>query len=235
MHAIRSTAPPERQGHWRPAVAVAAATLALSLPLAGWLPASAAPAVVFDYTITGGLVTPQDPDGLCVNPLAGCAMEITGTAAGSLSGDLSLSSEWDFWAVMQLTQVSDTQWTNGSHGASGLFTFMRKRPSGDEASADLLGQYVVLLDITTFTATIDYEVTSYTGLLAGYTGSGRSIVNITPGAAGGTFDEQGRFEFGQAAAVPLPATSALALLGLLMAATARRPSAWGGQARRARS
>ena len=232
MHSNRSTPPPARHGRWRPIACGTVAALALGLPLAGWAPpAPAAPAVVFDYTISGGLVTPQDP--ACPNPLAGCAMEITGTAVGSLSGDLSLSSEWDFWAVMELTQVSDTLWTNGSQGASGLFTFMRKRPTGFEEPADLLGHYVVQLDITTFTATIEYEVTSPTGLLAGHTGSGRSTVNITPGAAGGTFDEQGRFEFGETTPVPLPATSALALLGLLLAATSRRPSAWRGPARRA--
>lgn len=57
MPTSRSTAPPVRHGRWRPAAArtVAAATLALGLPLAGWvMPAAAAPAVVFDYTITGG-------------------------------------------------------------------------------------------------------------------------------------------------------------------------------------
>lgn len=238
MQAHHTTLGAGRFSAWRhvPTRPLKVATAALALTAATWAsPVLAAPTLVFDYTITGGLVTPQDPDGVCVNPLAGCAMEITGTAIGALSGDISLAAEWDFWAVMELTQISDTLWTNGSNGGNGLYTFMRKRPTGFEEGADLLGHYVVVLDVTTFTATIDYEIISPTGLLAGHVGSGRSTVGITPGAAGGTFSEQGRFEFTQASTVPLPGTSALALLGLLMAASTRRPSASDGQPRRIRS
>lgn len=217
MHAIHSTAPPARHGHRRPAVArsVAAATLALILPLAGWAPASAAPAVVFDYTITGGLVTPQDP--ACFNPFEGCAMDVTGVAVGTLSGAVSLAAEWDFQAVMELVPVSATEWSN-----RGSYSFMRRLETATDEPADLLGPFTGTFDINSFTATIDYGPVPGNGLLAGLQGSGRSAVTIIPGPNGNTFNEQGRFEFGEGASVPLPGTPALAAVALLLAATAQR-------------
>lgn len=221
MPTNRSTASPVRHGRWRPAAArtVAAATLALGLPLAGWImPAAAAPAVVFDYTITGGLLTPQDP--ACPNPLAGCTMDVTGIAVGTLSGALSVVAEWDFMAVMSLTPVSATEWSN-----RGLYHFTRRPSAPGDEPVSIDGLFTGVFDITTFTAAIDYEVVPGSGLLADLPGSGRSAVTIIPGPNGNSFNEQGRFEFGERTPVPLPATPALAALALLLAAVSgrRRP------------
>jgi hypothetical protein len=163
------------------------------------LPAQAG--ISFDFS-TSGIVFPTD-DKNCPDPFTGCELTALasppfGSAQATAGNVAPLPGPWNFKAkfaiVAPLTQT--TFRTTGS--------FVFDDPSA--ADNDLAGSLDGVLDATTFTNDMTYAVTRGSGMFAGLTGSGSSLIRINPTTF--TFSEEGSIH------VPEPHSLALALLGL---------------------
>jgi hypothetical protein len=163
------------------------------------LPAQAG--ISFDF-FTSGIVFPSDP-ATCADPFAGCEMTALavppfGSAQATFGNIAPLPGPWNFRATFAIV----AQLPDSTYRTTGVFAF--DDPSA--ADNDLAGSLEGVLDATTFTNAMTYSVTSGTGIFAGLTGSGSSLIRIDPTTF--TFSEQGSIH------VPEPHSLALALLGL---------------------
>jgi hypothetical protein len=108
----------------------------------------------------------------------------------------------------------------------GTFEFTRSSDLGSTLFGDLMGSYGVG-DILTAGGqfSIDYTVLGGTGDFAGVTGFGLSFVDFNPAGVFNNYAEAGLLTLNVPAAVPEPATWAMAALGLLALSLSRRRSA----------
>lgn len=160
-------------------------------------PVSARASITFSFT-SEGITFPTDL--ACPDPFAGCSLTAIGTATAT-SGNLSpLPGPWAFSALFSLAEpLSPTTFRT-----VGVFSF--DDPSA--ANNDFSGIAHGVLDVTTFTNSMVYEVTFGSGLFASARGFGSSVIQVFPQ---GPNDPLGYVEFGEFA---IPEPSSLALLGL---------------------
>jgi hypothetical protein len=180
-------------------VSSAAALAAAALLAAVGLPAQAA--VVFSFS-TNGVVFPTDPVA-CPDPFAGCELTAIGNATALAGNVAPLPGPWNFSATFSIVApLSATTFRT-----TGSFSF--DDPSG--ANNDLSGLLDGVLDATTFQNTMGYIVTGGSGLFAGLSGSGTSLIQIIPQGTNQPFlfAERGQLTVSE------PRSVALALAGLL--------------------
>jgi MYXO-CTERM domain-containing protein len=106
---------------------------------------------------------------------------------------------------------------------SGTFEFTRSSDLGATLFGDITGSYSVA-DILNVGGqfSLDYTVRGGTGAFLGYGGFGLSFVDFDPKAAFNNYSEAGLLTLDVPAAVPEPASWALALMGLLALAAIQR-------------
>jgi hypothetical protein len=175
----------------------------LAVGLLAWAPARASLMFAFE---TEGTTSPTNP--ACTDPFAACSFMATG-AATATSGSISpLPGPWTFTTVFALVeQLSPTTFR-----LAGTFSF--DDPSA--ANNDFSGLVAGVFDAVTFTDNNMYRITAGSGLFAGGTGFGSSIVQIIQQGPNQplAFTETGQFSIGE--------PGSLALLGLGVMALAWR-------------
>jgi hypothetical protein len=159
--------------------------------------APACATIIFGFS-SEGIVFPANP--ACTDPLAGCQLTAQGTATATAGNISPLPGPWDFTATLALVApLSPTTFR-----ATGVFSF--DDPSA--ADNDFSGLLEGIFDSTTFTNSMSYEVTAGSGLFAGRTGSGSSLIQVI---------QQGMnqpFAFVETGSFAIPEPTALALVGL---------------------
>jgi hypothetical protein len=167
----------------------------LAVGLLAWTPARAS--LMFGFE-SQGTAAPTDPT--CTDPFTGCSLTALGTATAT-SGTISpLPGPWNFSAVFALVEALSAT----TFRATGTFSF--DDPSA--ANNDFSGVVDGIFDSVALTNTTTYRITAGSGLFAGGTGFGSSLIQVIPQGTNQpfAFTEIGQFAIAE--------PGSLALLGL---------------------